>query len=182
MYAYYYSDTYKSLQECDFVDYDISVQPISMDNPCAELCLANPNCTHFAWGYLSNCYLKSATKGIQISYSPGSSCGYIPNRVPISFDWQDGGDGLISWANDCDFWGNDIRQLREVKREGCGMFCTVLPACTHFTWFEDLFCNLKSWSVNGSDPSAAVPFNSTGSCGWIKSRVNGRESRPVFQG
>jgi len=120
--------------------------------------------------------------GIRISFFQGNLCGYIPNRAHISFNWQNGGDGLISWTNDCDFWGNDIRYLRGGKKEECGMFCIAVAACTHFTWFEDDLCILKSWSVNGSNPSAAVPFNSTGSCGWVKNRDNGRKSHSVLLG
>jgi len=166
------SDKYKSFQNCDFSGYDTS-QQISAQNECGELCFANPNCTHFTWGYLSYCYMKTSSKGLSKYYAQGALCGYIPSRVhiDISFGWQDGEKGLTTWANGCDFSGNDIGSVNGGKKEDWGMSCIAHSTCTHFTWSVIYgSCLMKSWG-SGSNPPEADLLNNKGLCGWVKNRV-----------
>ena len=38
-----------------------------------------------------------------------------------------------NWANGCDFWGNDLSEVRG-RAEDCGSICYNTPGCTHFSW------------------------------------------------
>jgi len=78
-------------------------------------------------------------------------------------NWQDGNNGQVKWASNCDFPGYDIGSIA-VPSEQCGGQCLSNSQCTHFTWYYNV-CLLKRATnprVNGL--SGAV-------CGFVVNRV-----------
>lgn len=150
-------------RNCDFGGYDINKEQSSSEE-CSQLCLSNLNCTHFTWGVGSYCYMKSA---INPKASPfnGAICGLVRRRkTPSAFDWQEGNDGLVKWATNCDFGGHDVQKEPSSSKEECRALCLANENCTHFTWGVGSFCYMKS-AVN---PKVS-PFNGA-VCGWVKGR------------
>ncbi len=83
-----------------------------------------------------------------------------------NYDWKDGDNGQLLWAHGCDFYGNDIQQVKS-RGEDCGGLCIDDSKCTHFTWGSDGDCFLKSATKN------AVPIANTnweGVCGYVTRR------------
>lgn len=153
--------------------------------PLAWLWLGNLGCEfqcalkHFSVG---------SAKPTNVGYVQGQlvSCGYIPSRVsslqqlqlfcsPIGLKskflqyriWQDGDNGQVQWAPDCDFSGNDIAKQSSDSAEKCRGLCLADGACTHFTWLSNV-CTLKrvaTGTAKDQDLAGAV-------CGFVPSRVN----------
>jgi hypothetical protein len=76
---------FKWRTNCDFPGDDIGKVPLttSTREDCGRLCIANPQCSHFAFDYLENCYMKKAplTKPRQdIDRESTAICGSIPWR------------------------------------------------------------------------------------------------------
>jgi hypothetical protein len=76
---------FKWRTNCDFPGDDIGQIPLTIATreECGRLCIANPQCSHFVFGYLENCYMKKAplTKPRQyIDYESTAICGNIPWR------------------------------------------------------------------------------------------------------
>ena len=84
-------------------------------------------------------------------------------------EWK--ADGGVIWANDCDFWGQDITKTptKNTKKEDCGKLCLDNPECDHFTWNNYGECWLKKWS--GKGPTAANSNEKNFRCGFIPSRA-----------
>jgi len=152
----------KWARNCDFDGFDIAKQ-VSSSELCGSLCINNPSCTHFTWGWESYCFMKSAHNP-PASNVKGAVCGWVVRRNS-AFHWQDGDNGLVTWASGCDFFGNDIGKKKSAGEE-CGQICINNPSCTHFTWGWDSYCFLKS-----AVKPTAWPITTEGVCGWVNSRV-----------
>jgi hypothetical protein len=51
---------------------------------CGRFCIANPQCSHFTFGYLKNCIMKKApstTVRRDFDYETINICGFIPWRL-----------------------------------------------------------------------------------------------------
>jgi hypothetical protein len=71
---------------CDFPGDDIGQIPLTIATreECGRLCIANPQCSHFVFGYLENCYMKKAPSmppRQDIDYESIAICGFIPWRL-----------------------------------------------------------------------------------------------------
>ena len=76
-------------------------------------------------------------------------------------NWQDGDNGKIRWASNCDFFGSDIEK-KNGPGERCGNFCLANSRCTHFTSVNNV-CYMKR--ITNSN---AVPTNhQTAVCGLV---------------
>ena len=65
----------------------------------------------------------------------------VVSSATEAFDWQDGNNGKMKWARDCDFKGNDISSPRS-RVEDCGGLCVSNQQCTHFTHWNGV-CYIK---------------------------------------
>ena len=77
---------FKWRTNCDFSFYDIGKIPITTATreECGRFCIANPQCSHFTFGYLENCYMKKApstTVRRDFDYKSKGICGFIPWRL-----------------------------------------------------------------------------------------------------
>jgi hypothetical protein len=77
---------FKWRTKCDFPGDDIGKVPLttSTREDCGRLCISNPQCSHFVFGYLENCYMKKApstTSRQDIDYQSTAICGIIPWRL-----------------------------------------------------------------------------------------------------
>jgi len=94
--------------------------------------------------------------------------GTPKHRRAKRFDWQDGNNGALTWANQCDWNGSDMSNVQS-SGEDCGSICISTGGCTHFTWtsYNSGTCWLKKGSVSldqaiyNSDPASV--------CGMLKS-------------
>lgn len=156
-------------KNCDFFGNDISQQP-SAPEQCGGICLQNPQCSHFTWGFKSLCFMKNAINPTISSTASdsGAICGWVKGREgsPERFHWHDGFNDEISWANHCDFAGHDIKQQKTLNAEECSGLCLSNSRCTHFTWGIGSVCFMKS-AVNPHP----LTFNGA-VCGWVRSRIN----------
>lgn len=80
------------------------------------------------------------------------------------YDWNDGDNGQLLWARNCDFYGNDIRRVQS-SDEDCGGLCIADSKCTHFTWGEGGYCYLKIASK-----FAEIRLAKGAVCGYITKR------------
>jgi hypothetical protein len=76
---------FKWRTKCDFYGDDIGIIPLTVATreECGRLCIANPQCSHFSFGWMENCYMKKAplTKPRQdVVYESTAICGIIPWR------------------------------------------------------------------------------------------------------
>ena len=84
----------------------------------------------------------------------------------VKFNWQDGDDGQVKWARDCDFTGHDVANEPSTYEE-CGAHCLANKDCIHFTWASsDSTCWIKK-----ADKPAAFPLKGS-VCGWVVHRLN----------
>ena len=44
-------------------------------------------------------------------------------------------DGKILWADNCDFYSQDLFSTDNVNRDDCRKMCFDNPQCSHFTWY-----------------------------------------------
>jgi astacin len=151
-------------QNCDWVGNDLTAQA-SATHQCGGICEANSQCTHFTWADHNGgtCYLKQGRVQVRnaISKASGSTtCGLIDRDI---VQWIV--DGKATYANNCDFAGNDIRYQSSAPNQ-CGGICEADSQCTHFTWANHNggTCYLKGGPVHVSD---AVNVNFSTSCGVI---------------
>jgi hypothetical protein len=76
---------FKWRTDCYFHRNDIGIIPLTdaQGKECGRLCISNPQCSHFSFGYLNNCYMQKAplTKSRQdVNYGITTICGIIPWR------------------------------------------------------------------------------------------------------
>ena len=76
---------FKWRTDCYFYRDDIGQIPLTeaQGKECGRLCISNPQCSHFSFGYLNNCYMQKAplTKSRQdVNYGITTICGIIPWR------------------------------------------------------------------------------------------------------
>ena len=90
-----------------------------------------------------------------------------PGSDRNGLNWKEGNGGQISFANNCDFVGNDISKHSSLSDEECGKLCIAQPWCTHFTftWRGSLNCYLK-YAIG----STGVYQHNGAICGWIVKR------------
>jgi hypothetical protein len=84
-------DGFKWRPNCDFPGHDIGRITITTATreECGRLCIANPECSHFTFEHLENCYMKKApsmTVRRDFDYESIRICGFIPWR----FDFETG--------------------------------------------------------------------------------------------
>jgi hypothetical protein len=77
---------FKWRTNCDFPGDDIGQIPLTVATreECGRLCISNPQCSHFVFGYLENCYMKKAPSmppRQDIDYESIAICGFIPWRL-----------------------------------------------------------------------------------------------------
>lgn len=76
---------FKWFPNCDFLGNDIGQILIDKETKeqCGNLCIANPECTQFVYGYEDYCYMKNSsvtTPREYITYDIIAICGYVPWR------------------------------------------------------------------------------------------------------
>lgn len=76
-------------------------------------------------------------------------------------NWQDGNNGKIKWAMDCDFYGSDIGNQGGTG-DLCGGFCLANSQCTHFTWSNNV-CYMKRISNSNVQPT----YLKSAVCGYV---------------
>ncbi len=92
-------------------------------------------------------------------------CNPNDDSNPYSnYDWRDGVNGQVKWAQGCDFSGNDFRQVKGVAEE-CGGLCVADSRCTHFTYGDGGLCYLKT-----APKSAEIFPVGRARCGYITRR------------
>jgi len=107
--------------------------------------------------------LKTLSKTANIYPYEKSICGYV-NRRDSVIPWQDGENGQIKWAKDCDFFGYGFHQVKS-KDKDCGGLCLANSRCTHFTWDWEGNCHLKS----APNSTTVYPFKGA-VCGYVSQR------------
>jgi len=53
----------------------------SRGEDCGNLCLSHSRCTHFNWGFMDNCYLKTAQNPVVNVITYDGICGWVNARV-----------------------------------------------------------------------------------------------------
>ncbi|XP_046647707.1 uncharacterized protein LOC124337722 [Daphnia pulicaria] len=143
---------FKWRTNCYFYRDDIGQIPLTeaQGKECGRLCISNPQCSHFSFGYLNNCYMQKAplTKSRQdVNYGITTICGIIPWRFgsePAKDDWKNDNS---SGAQNCGFYGNDSLILTTE--------CRQAKDCSY--WYEQVL------PTNGST-SCKLVDGSSGSC------------------
>jgi len=93
----------------------------------------------------------SATSNSQSSSPPPPS----PSPPPLSsngLQWNTGNGW--SWANGCDFTGNDMGSA-QVSASQCGPTCQATGGCTHFAWTPPSNCWMKQSPASESNAVAS---------------------------
>ena len=144
---------------------DISLKS-SLKDECPQLCLANPDCTHFHWGWENNCFMKSSVQLTAYHTKWNGTCGKIHARLG-AFDWED--DGEVTWANNCEFMDGVHINEEESSKDDCPQLCVGNAECTHFHWGFKNQCTLIS-AVDTQLP-AYTERRWNGTCGKINARV-----------
>ncbi|XP_046459913.1 mast/stem cell growth factor receptor Kit-like isoform X2 [Daphnia pulex] len=103
---------FKWRTNCDFYHDDIGQLPLTaaLGEECGRFCIANPQCSHFAYGYGQNCYMKKAplTKPRQDVDNEGKDiCGFIPWRFGSESGKDDWKSINGSGTQNCGFYGNN---------------------------------------------------------------------------
>ncbi|KAI9558029.1 hypothetical protein GHT06_014782 [Daphnia sinensis] len=101
---------FKWFPNCDFPGNDIGQILIDHDTreQCGNLCIANPECTQFVYGYQDYCYMKNSsvtTPRQDIPFDSAAICGYIPwrsNSQKVRDDWNT----TLENETNCQFYGN----------------------------------------------------------------------------
>jgi len=136
--------------------------------------LADLNCTHFTWQSNEICTLKIAPKLSSETRSlKGAMCGYI-TQGNSNFQWKVGNCGPERWDWDCDFPGNNIRNVLLPARTTCYGLCIADPKCTSYSVRSvsasdrRIICYLKS----GKSP-IALPFTGdvNAFCSMVLARI-----------
>ena len=125
-------------QGCDFYGNDIG-HVKSHGEACGGLCLADPKCTHFSWGWEGNCHLKTATKNaVANAIAWDGICGWVNARLidGDNIDWKEGKNGGFLWQDNCNFVAGNVRDIVVVDsaKDDCGIKCQERSECSHFTW------------------------------------------------
>ncbi len=76
-------------------------------------------------------------------------------------------DGDVIWADNCDYYEQDIAQTANIRRENCGQICLTNLRCSHFTWTKDGKCWQKSWKGDGP-----ITGKVDTRCGFIRRTAN----------
>lgn len=82
-----------------------------------------------------------------------------------SLEFASGSSGRVMWANNCDYYGNDIYSVQAIP-DICGDLCADDSSCTHWTWtyYNGGTCWLKSGS------SATLTTYYGAGCGYVIDR------------
>ena len=80
-----------------------------------------------------------------------------------AFNFQNGNNGQLMWALDCDYYGGDIGN-QAVSGDQCGGLCIANSNCDHFTWANGV-CYMKRV---GNNPSPVYLGGAV--CGYIVNR------------
>lgn len=117
-------------------------------------------------GFMCIRFIAIASALVMLSSSEGQVSDLRSgNSFLYLLDWQSESNGLVKWAKDCNFMGNNIDEIRNVREEDCGRVCLADRACTHFSWLEET-CFLKEIK---RQPKKS--FEESGRCGLITNRV-----------
>ncbi|KAI9557942.1 hypothetical protein GHT06_014694 [Daphnia sinensis] len=101
---------FKWFPNCDFQGNDIGKILIDYETreQCGNLCIANPECTQFVYGYQDYCYMKNSsvtTPRQDIPFDSAAICGYVPwrsNSQKVRDDWNT----TLENETNCQFYGN----------------------------------------------------------------------------
>ncbi|XP_057377778.1 mast/stem cell growth factor receptor kita-like isoform X2 [Daphnia carinata] len=101
---------YKWSPKCDFPGNDIGKVLLSdgTKQQCGKLCIANPECTQFVYGYEDYCYMKKSaitTSRYNLPDHPTALCGFIPWR-DSSENVRDDWNTTVEDEATCRFYGN----------------------------------------------------------------------------
>lgn len=84
--------------------------------------------------------------------------------------WREGEGGTISWAEDCDFFGNDMGKVENLSARDCGKSCLAKNQCTNFTW-NKATCHLKTINTSRADTEINPTEHRGAVCGFVRSRI-----------
>ena len=70
-----------------------------------------------------------------------------------------------TWAENCDFPGNDLKNIPNTVLHDCEPKCQDTTGCSHYTWLSDT-CSLKTGEVFVQD---AIETNDGKVCGYTQS-------------
>ncbi|XP_032782222.2 LOW QUALITY PROTEIN: mast/stem cell growth factor receptor Kit [Daphnia magna] len=117
---------FKWFPNCDFPGNDIGQILIDKETKeqCGNLCIANPECTQFVYGYEDYCYMKNSsvtTPRGDITYDSIAICGYVPwksDSEKVRDDWHT----AVENETICHFYGNESLIFTTTCRKGkdCG--------------------------------------------------------------
>ena len=146
--------------DCDFDGQDIDNTADDIEN-CGQACYANTECSHFSWWHGDGtCYLKKWKGSGPVGKD--SRCGFI---TVGDDEWKV--DGLIRWADNCNFGAKGIYISKKTKKEECAKKCLDNEGCTHFTWYSSGVCSQTKIS-DISEDRYAIRKNDGSRCGSIQ--------------
>ncbi|CAG0887838.1 unnamed protein product [Cyprideis torosa] len=162
---------------CDFPGNDFKNLQIPGEQ-CGPACVDDARCTHFTWNTYKDgtCWLKEGqASDIICNNDQGFVCGQIVHKnCEPNF-------GDKNWAFQCDFPGNDIRNVK-VEASECGQACSDDARCTHFAWNKDDGCWLKGTKKLFTD--AVCTRNPSDICGCVRGCDEGldtlKDCKPKF--
>ncbi|CAG0899079.1 unnamed protein product [Cyprideis torosa] len=146
---------------CDFPGNDFKNLQIPGEQ-CGQACVDDARCTHFTWNTYKRgtCWLKEGqASDIVCNNDRSFVCGQIVHKnCKPNFGDQ-------NWAFQCDFPGNDIRNVK-VEASECGQACSDDARCTHFAWNKYDGCWLKDTKKLFTD--AVCTRNPSDICGCVR--------------
>lgn len=83
-------------------------------------------------GHSKLCYAKILNIFVVCSIVGWNPDEYVDTHS--KYDWYDGEEGKVKWAQGCDFKGNDFSCVTSVPQL-CGRLCVDDSRCTHFTYY-----------------------------------------------
>ncbi|CAG0882306.1 unnamed protein product, partial [Cyprideis torosa] len=123
---------------CEFPGNDFKILQIPGEH-CGQACADDARCTHFTWNTYKGgtCFLK---EGQASDIVCNNDTSFVCGQIVLKNCKPNFGDK--NWTFQCDFPGNDIRNVK-VKASECGQACFDDINCTHFAWNKDNGCWLK---------------------------------------
>jgi len=89
-------------------------------------------------------------------------------QAPLSVAaFQLGSKGRVMWANNCDYYGQDIYSVYGIP-DVCGDLCADSSQCTHWTWTN--YNGGTCWLKSGSSGSQSTYYGA--GCGYVLSRFS----------
>ncbi|XP_046459939.1 mast/stem cell growth factor receptor Kit-like isoform X2 [Daphnia pulex] len=142
---------FKWRTNCDFPGDDIGQIPITVATreECGRLCISNPQCSHFVFGYLENCYMKKApstTTRQDIDYESIAICGFIPWRLGSETGNDDWETVNSSGVENCGFYGNGSLILTAE--------CRQAKDCSY--WYQQVLSTNGSTACKLADGSSGL--------------------------